>query len=122
MEKGNVNKGGSMDCCDVLARMLEILKDDLRVRIILELANSDDLLSFRTLARRLHVGHRRLCKDLEELVVMNIVESRQVRTGERKYKFYGLRADVRDLIKCLGRENSRILVNPLASSAWREKS
>lgn len=70
--------------------MLTVLRDDIRVAVLMELWE-DKSLSIRAFSRRLKCNYSRIEKALRELEKEGLIVSLVVNvSGSRKYKFYSL--------------------------------
>jgi len=75
----------------LLLKVLGVLQDDVRVEILNALREGD-MISFRSLARRLRVNHKKLKRGISVLVKAGLVEEVQIRVSDgRVYRAYRLR-------------------------------
>lgn len=82
-------------------RLLNALRDDLRVSALLTLFH-EDMLSFRALSRRLRVNNKRLRNNLRPLLEEGLIEEIQIRVADgRVYRAYRLTNGVRSILKAL---------------------
>ncbi|HWQ16617.1 MAG TPA: winged helix-turn-helix domain-containing protein [Sulfolobales archaeon] len=97
---------------DILKKMLMILSDDPRIRILKLLAEpptNDVYVSFRTIARRIGINYNKLRQYLSQLEAVGLVESVRIRSinsnnnnnriNDRGYTYYKLRQGVRDMMR-----------------------
>lgn len=82
-------------------KLLNALRDDLRVGALLTLLG-EDMLSFRALSRRLRVNNKKLKSNLRSLLDEGLIEEVQIRVADgRVYRAYKLTDEVRILLKAL---------------------
>lgn len=108
----------------ILRRMLTVLSDDPRIRILKLLAEaptSDTYVSFRTIARRIGVNYTKLRHYLSQLEAVGLIDSIKIRTTSDNYNkksnnkggytYYRLRQEARDLMR-------KILSNEMVSTYY----
>ena len=83
---------------NMAARMILLLKDDLRIKILMLLLVNDTL-SFRSIAKKLKVGYKRLDKYLTTMARSGLLEIMKVKVSEdRVYTVYALDVDVKEYL------------------------
>lgn len=83
----------------LVLRLLNSMRDDLRVSTLLTLLH-EEMLSFRALSRRLRVNNKRLRSNLRSLLDEELIEEVQIRVADgRTYRAYRLSGDVRELLE-----------------------
>jgi len=74
----------------VLRLLVNTLKDDVRVSLLVELATQGPC-SLHSLSRRLGVGHRKVGRALKQLESLGVIRVHSITAGGgRKYKFYSV--------------------------------
>ena len=74
----------------VLRLLVNALKDDVRVSLLVELSTHGPC-SLHSLSRRLGVGHRKVGRALKQLESLGVIRVHPIIAGEgRKYRFYSV--------------------------------
>ncbi len=74
----------------VLRLLINSLKDDVRVSLLVELSTQGPC-SLHSLSRRLRVGHRKVGRALKQLESLGVIRVHYIIAGEgRKYRFYSV--------------------------------
>jgi len=78
----------------VLLKVLNALYDDVRVEV-LNMLKDGEMISFRSLARRLGVNHKKLKKNISVLIRNDLIEEVQIKVSDgRVYRAYRLRGGI----------------------------
>ncbi|MEB3859584.1 MAG: hypothetical protein LRS43_00070 [Desulfurococcales archaeon] len=83
---------------NMTARIILMLKDDLRIKILMLLLVNDTL-SFRSIAKKLRVGYKRLDRYLNSMARNGLVEIMKVKISEERiYTVYSLEVNFREYL------------------------
>ncbi len=83
----------------VLIKVLDALFDDTRVKI-LNILRDNEMVSFRSLSRRLGINHKKLKRNINLLVKAGLVEEVQIMVSDgRIYRAYRLGKDINKVLR-----------------------
>jgi|GEM_PF-2016852 predicted transcriptional regulator len=86
-------------CRHVLVLLVNLLRDDIRVAVLLELVAQGPC-SLSSLARRLRVGHRKVGRALKQLESFGLIHTHLISVGKsRKYKYYSAEENLESILK-----------------------
>ncbi len=86
-------------CLWTLTSLVNLLRDDIRVSVLLELSVHGSC-SLTALSRRLKVGYRKIRRALEQLEYFGLVQVSLISIdGNQKYKFYSVNEELRCVLK-----------------------
>jgi len=86
-------------CRHVLVLLVNLLRDDIRVAVLLELVAQGPC-SLSSLARRLRVGHRKVGRALKQLESFWLIHTHLISVGKsRKYKYYSAEENLESILK-----------------------
>jgi len=86
----------------VLLKVLNALYDDVRVEV-LNMLKDGEMISFRSLARRLGVNHKKLKKNISALIRNDLIEEVQIKVSDgRVYRAYRLRGGISKILNTSG--------------------
>jgi predicted transcriptional regulator len=85
---------------DIFSRFFLLLNHDPRIKIVRLLMehNSNNHISFRTIARRCGINYRRLREYLSELESSGLIESVKLVVNNKRYSYYRLNNDAKEFL------------------------